>query len=314
VPSEGYVRSYFDRRAEDWLGGAYVEDRLPDRFPIGDERVRLALAGVAAAFGAEPRLIDLGCGGGHLCAHAARLGVEAVGVDVARGMVDAAEELATQLEPAQAARVRFVLGSFDQSGLPDGWADAVTAMGLIEYLPEDRPLLIEARRLLRPGGRFAVSCRNRLFNLQSANALTASEAAAGEAERLLAELAGAISSIERGDVVGLARELASASDALAAAADADDGARPQARDFEHKRSFAEVRRQHTPAELDAVAADAGLRVVDVLSLHPHPLPPALEPLAPRVFNQLALSWQRAVETSPLGLAFCSAFVAVLERD
>ena len=45
----------------------------------------------------------------------------------------------------------------------------MTAMGLIEYLPDDDGLFAEAARLLRPGGRFAVSCRNRLYNLQSAN-------------------------------------------------------------------------------------------------------------------------------------------------
>ena len=49
------------------------------------------------------------------------------------------------------------------------------------------------------------------------------------------------------------------------------------------------------------------------ALHPHPLPPALEPLAPRVYNRLALAWQRPLERSPVGLAFCTAFVAAFER-
>ena len=52
---------------------------------------------------------------------------------------------------------------------------------------------------------------------------------------------------------------------------------------------------------------------ELLALHPHPLPPALEPLAPRTYNRLADAWQRALERSPAGLAFSTAFVAVFER-
>ena len=40
----------------------------------------------------------------------------------------------------------------------------------------------------------------------------------------------------------------------------------------------------------------------------------LEPLAPRTYNRLADAWQRALERSPAGLAFSTAFVAVFERS
>jgi hypothetical protein len=130
--------------------------------------------------------------------------------------------------------------------------------------------------------------------------------------RILDELRACVTAANRDALLRVARELERAASDLGAAADADE-AEPAVRDFEHKRSFGEVRRQHTPQELDAIAASVGFRPVAVAPVHPHPMPPALERLAPRVFNRLALAWQRALEPSPLGLAFCSAFVAVYER-
>src|SRR5215475_3251538 len=77
-----------------------------------------------------------------------------------------------------------------RSGLPTGSADAVTAIGLVEYLAADAPFLLEAARLLRRGGVLVVSCRNRLFNATSGNDYTRAEIEAGGVHGLLAELAG----------------------------------------------------------------------------------------------------------------------------
>ena len=69
-----YVREYFDSRASAWLEQAYLQDPLPTKYRIGDERVRVTIEGVAGAVPAGGSLVDLGCGGGQLCLHAARLG------------------------------------------------------------------------------------------------------------------------------------------------------------------------------------------------------------------------------------------------
>lgn len=298
-----YVRDYFDRNAGAWLESAYAGGA---RFPVGPERVRLAIEGVAPALGPGGVLVDLGCGGGQLCAHAARLGWSVVGVDVAPAMIDEASRTTAELG------VRYVVSSYEESGLEDGSCAAVTAMGLIEYLPDDDGLLAEARRLLGPGGRFAVSCRNRLYNLLSANHYTERELEAGDAPALLRELSERLGDTRADELHELASSLAAAEGELVQAAGADV-AEPPPDLLDHTVSFGEERRQHTPAELEASAARAGLRPVGLLALHPHPLPPGLERLSPRVYNRLALAWQRPLETSPLGLAFCSAFVAVFER-
>ena len=297
-----YVQDYFDRHAHAWVEAAYVGDV---RFPVGSERVRLAIEGVAPAMHDGARLADLGCGGGQLCVHAANLGWSAVGVDNAPGMIEEARTAAGD------ADIAWIEAAYDESGLPDGEFDAVTALGLIEYLPDDDGLFAEAARLLRPGGRLAVSCRNRLYNLLSVNEYTEDELA-GDAPRLLDELRELLSQTDASELQGLAESVAAATDELRAAAESDrEIAAPELHD--HVRSFQRGRRQHTPRDLQPAAERHGFRNAGVLALHPHPLPPALEALSPRVYNQLALAWQRPLERSPAGLAFCTAFVAVFER-
>jgi 2-polyprenyl-3-methyl-5-hydroxy-6-metoxy-1,4-benzoquinol methylase len=311
--TSSYVREYFDLHAEDWLAEAYTTDRLSADFPLGEVRTRAALSGVAPAVPADGSLVDLGCGGGQLCIHAARLGLHAVGIDVAPAMIEAAQALRSRLPEAEAGLAEFRLGRFEDASLTPGAWDAVTAMGVIEYLPEDDRLFEAATRLLRPTGRFAVSCRNRLFNLQSANRYTTAEVEDGGAPALAAELAEQLGRTSAEEVRAVGEALANASDAILAATTADAD-HPPAAAFDHATEFAAPRRQHTPRQIEAAGAAAGMRLTDVLCLHPHPLPPTLERLAPRTYNQVALALQPALERSPLGFAYCSSYVAVFERS
>ena len=207
--------------------------------------------------------------------------------------------------------IEWHTAAYDESGLPAGQFDAVTAMGLIEYLPDDDGLFAEAARLLRPGGRFAVSCRNRLYNLLSVNDYTAQELDE-EAPRLLEELRDHLARTEPAELHALAESLAASAGELERAAAADRDVPPKEL-HDHRRAFQRGRRQHTPRDLAPAAERHGFREAELLALHPHPLPPALEALAPRTYNRLADAWQRALERSPAGLAFSTAFVAVFER-
>jgi len=99
-----------------------------------------------------PRLVDVGCGTGGTTVRLARLG-RAVGVDLAPAALTLARERGKAADPAP------LWLRADAAGLPlaTGWADAVTLLDLLEHTDDERPVLAEALRVLRPGGLLLVT-------------------------------------------------------------------------------------------------------------------------------------------------------------
>ena len=314
MSDRAYVRKYFSDHARRWRGRAY-DDALDARtFPVGAQRLRLAMEAVLERLGAgRGHLVDLGCGGGELCGHAANLGFTVTGVDIADGMIAEAEALRHTLPPDAAGRLRLQVGDVLANGLASAGADAVTAIGLIEYLERDDVFFREAARLLRPGGVLVVSCRNRLFNLASLNDYTRREIDGGTAAALLEEIRALDGDGSLRDRVGdFAARIREGADVLEKAARMDLDDRPRPRPEPPTPVFEQTRRQHSPRELTAAAAASGFTNPVFVGVHPHPLPPAVELLAPRFYNQLARMLE-ALETSPASLAWSSAFLGVFTR-
>lgn len=301
-PMSDYTREYFNRHASDWVAG--YADRT-DEFPLEAERVRVCLEAVTAGMRPGDMLVDLGCGGGELVLEAAARGYEAVGVDIAPGMIEEAERRRADAGEDIAVRARFVTAALGaDSGIAPGSASAVTALGLIEYLPDDAALFSEIGRLLSSDGLAAISCRNELFSLSSMNGYTAHAIETGRAELLLDEMREALAEVDTSDFVaaGLALGSATATEDV-----------PTERRFDHGALYTAERKMHTPAGVAAAAAGFDLAYERTVCVHPHPFPPVLERLAPRMYNEIARALQAAVEESPLGLTLCSTFVAVLRR-
>jgi arsenite methyltransferase len=108
-----------------------------------------------AAPGEGERVVDLGCGrGADVARAAARVGSKgsATGVDATERMVAAASAAVAGLPNA-----RVVRGDLSAVPLPDGCADVVVSNCAINHAADKRAVYREVRRLLRPGGRFAVS-------------------------------------------------------------------------------------------------------------------------------------------------------------
>ena len=87
-------------------------------------------------------LVDLGCGGGLLAPHAARLGYRHVGVDLGERALQVAREHGVLPVRADVARLP----------LPDAVADVVSAGEILEHVPDLPAAVAEACRVLRPGG------------------------------------------------------------------------------------------------------------------------------------------------------------------
>ena len=102
-------------------------------------------------------LVDVACGAGGPGLWAAQQsGAALVGVDPSAAGVAAARQRAEDVGLEE--RSRFDQGTFEQTGLPDRFADAAMTIEAFQYAPAKRAALGELFRVLRPGRRLALVC------------------------------------------------------------------------------------------------------------------------------------------------------------
>jgi demethylmenaquinone methyltransferase/2-methoxy-6-polyprenyl-1,4-benzoquinol methylase len=145
----GYVQRQFDRIARRY-------DLLNDLISLGLHRGWKRATARAVAPRAGGRYLDLCSGTGDVTlvlARAAPAGL-VVGLDYSRGMLEVARGRAA---PPGAATVALVLGDALRLPFPDGTFDGATVSFGLRNVTDIPRALAEARRVLRPGGRLAVT-------------------------------------------------------------------------------------------------------------------------------------------------------------
>ncbi|MFD7844458.1 class I SAM-dependent methyltransferase [Nocardia sp. NPDC059764] len=101
------------------------------------ERVRAQGGGLVA---------DVGCGAGRITAHLRQLDVDAFGIDLSPGMIEAARR--------DHPGLRFEVGSMTNLALPDASIAGLVAWYSLIHIPDDEigSVLDQFQRVLRPGG------------------------------------------------------------------------------------------------------------------------------------------------------------------
>jgi len=117
---------------------------------------------------AAGRMIDLGCGDGRLLARLSQGGLDAVGIDLAEGMLHQARDTS----PA----TPLVCGDAAMLPLASAHADVVFALHMLYHVADLSAALAEIGRVLRPGGRL-VATTNAGHHLAELRHLTARAAA-----------------------------------------------------------------------------------------------------------------------------------------
>jgi ubiquinone/menaquinone biosynthesis C-methylase UbiE len=142
-------RAFKDFEAAGWSANAAGYGALTGRITARVAGPLLDAAGVAEG----ARVLDIGCGRGDLCAAAAERGARPVGIDLAAGMVRAAQ--------ASHPGVEFVRADAEALPFDDGSFDAVLAAFVVNHLPAPERGATEFRRVVARGGRVAVAMWDR---------------------------------------------------------------------------------------------------------------------------------------------------------
>jgi SAM-dependent methyltransferase len=142
----------------DLTGGSYSSEELGE-LPGTATAASLGCGNPVALATLSPGefVLDLGSGGGIdvlLSARRVSPGGKAYGLDMTDEMLDLARK---NQEEAGVENVEFLKGEIEDIPLPDDPADVVISNCVINLSTEKERVLGEAHRVLKPGGRFAVS-------------------------------------------------------------------------------------------------------------------------------------------------------------
>ncbi len=142
------VRPHHEDAARTWSLGGQDYDNIS--FGVSD-----ALAHAAQRLNPKPgqQILDVATGTGWSARNAARTGAQVTGVDIASGLLDAAEALSAHMQPA----IRFQQADAEQLPFEDGSFDGVISTFGVMFAADQAQAARELARVCRQGGRLSLA-------------------------------------------------------------------------------------------------------------------------------------------------------------
>lgn len=134
---------------------------IPGQVDLNLWNEHIARYAFAARLSRNKRVLDAGCGTGYGSANLSSYANAVCGIDLG------AEAIQYATQNFSRSNVHWARGSCTKLPFRNGCFDLVIAFEVIEHLENWRGLLIEARRVLTPGGQFIVSTPNKSFYAES---------------------------------------------------------------------------------------------------------------------------------------------------
>jgi len=136
-------RDFFDRHAQQW-------DLLKqEALPLPPYRIDLL-----QLLGSGGLLVEIGVGTGELLPTMAGNWQKIIGIDQSQAMLDEARR---RPAPAATSEIELRLGEMANLPVADGQADQVLMNMVLHHAPQPRRVLLEAARILAPGGRLVIA-------------------------------------------------------------------------------------------------------------------------------------------------------------
>jgi ubiquinone/menaquinone biosynthesis C-methylase UbiE len=143
------VRMLYNRKALEWRRKYDADGPLAYRIAAFDAQVRSQVPPKA-------RVLDLGCGTGHLAFHLTGGGYDVTACDIAERML----EEARGAFPAAKVDWRLLATHWTRLPFEDASFDGIVSSSVFEYLENPRLVFSECVRVLRPGGTLLMSVPN----------------------------------------------------------------------------------------------------------------------------------------------------------
>ena len=148
---EKNVGHFFDEKSKDYFQGYHGDGPASHSFRIRRERVYQMLG---EDFSGK-RVLDIGSGPGVMVEYLTAKGAEAHCLDISPEMIAECRHLFDEQKG-----LHFAVADVGSIPYKDESFDIIIAMGLMEYLFDDRPVLVEMARALKPGGTLIVTLPN----------------------------------------------------------------------------------------------------------------------------------------------------------